>query len=178
MYPHYGPRTYITGSGYTKPRRIAQNRPVDYGLYTVCGIWGMYRIMDLRAVLVCVYAHAPATYTRVLRSLWLATRLRKLGRSHLENPGGDWFVHPASLSPSRSVSSLKNRKPRVSPISGSIVLALEQEEFLPSRFSTVETVICFYSTASIVARFWEYLLFHRYNRILSLVSCHSDFESG
>ena len=94
MYLHYGPRTYITGSEYTKPRRIAQNRPVDYGLYTVCGIWGMYRIMDLRVAPVCVPAHALSI--RVCYALWLATRLRKLGRSHLENPRGDWFGSPAS----------------------------------------------------------------------------------
>ena len=44
----------LHGSGYTKPRRIAQNRRADYGLYTVCGIWGMYRMMDVRAARVCV----------------------------------------------------------------------------------------------------------------------------
>lgn len=81
----------LHGSGYTKPRRIAQNRRADYGLYTVCGIWGMYRIMDLRA---SVRARAQAR-----------TRLRKPGRSHLGNPGGGWFG-------SRVSSKNRNREDR------------------------------------------------------------------
>ena len=142
MYLHYGPRTYITGSEYTKPRRIAQNRPVDYGLYTVCGIWGMYRIMDLRVAPVCVPAHALSI--RVCYALWLATRLRKLGRSHLENPRGDWFGSPASslslsfslyLSIYLSLSlipdvSSKNRKSRVleSKSGGSILFIFASKD--------------------------------------------------
>lgn len=85
----------LHGSGYTKPRRIAQNRRADYGLYTVCGIWGMYRIMDLRAARVCVRGRRRPP----------RTRLRKPGRSHLGNPGGGWFG-------SRVSSKNRNREDR------------------------------------------------------------------